>query len=187
MHVYFHPQIIAYDGSQLSSLWAYRTFGLLGESIVSFRGPCRVDFAHMVDVEDLKNRSPIYGSDMLHFVVEHFDHDLEKAVLRQRLLVAVARDILEEKAGVKLLRRGDDLFFQERKLSISIATASPVSTMMHFALNISPEGTPVPAAGLIEMGFSPQDIPGLAEGIGQAYALEIQGVLMARCKVRGVT
>lgn len=187
MHVYFHPQAITYDGTQLSSLWAYRTFGLLGESIISFRGPCRVDFTHMVDVEDLKNRSPIYGSDMLHFIAEHFDHDLEKAVLRQHLLIAVAKDILEEKAGVKLLRRGDDLFLHGRKLSISIATASPVSTMIHFALNVTPEGTPVPAAGLVEMGFSPQEVPVLAETIGQAYALEMQGVLRARCKVRGVT
>lgn len=186
MHVYFCPQTICYDGTQLSSLWAYRTFGLLGDSIVGFRGPCCVEFTHMVDIEDLKARSPIYGSDMLHFIIEHFDHDLEKAVLRQRLLVAITKDLLE-KQGVSLQRTGDDLYFQGRKLSISIATATPVSTMIHLALNISTEGTPVPTAGLVEMGFHPEQVPVLAKEIGQAYAQEMQSILEARCKVRGVT
>lgn len=185
MHVYFAPQTILYDGTQLSSLWAYRSFGLLGDSIVAFRGPCRVQFKHMVDLEDVRAQSPIYGDDMLHFIVEHFDHDLERAVLRQRLLVAIIREILEQK-GYGLQRSGDDLYYQDRKLSISIATTTPVSTMIHTALNITAENTPVPAAGLVELGWPVAQIPELAGEIGRAYADEMQNVQRSRCKVRGV-
>ncbi len=185
MHVYFVPQTILYDGTQLSSLWAYRSFGLLGDSIVGFRGPCRVHFDHMVDLEDVRVQSPIYGDDMLHFIVEHFDHDLEKAVLRQRLLVTIIKEILEKrKPGLQ--RAGDDLYYEERKLSISIATATPVSTMIHTALNITAENTPVPAAGLVELGWPVASIPELAQEIGRTYADEMQGVIRSRCKVRGV-
>ncbi|MGB9802611.1 DUF366 family protein [Desulfofundulus sp.] len=185
MHVYFVPHTILYDGTQLTSLWAYRSFGLLGDSIVAFRGPCRVHFEHMVDLEDVRKQSPIYGDDMLHFIVEQFDHDLERAVLRQRLLTAIIKEILEQK-GHGLKRAGDDLYYQERKLSISIATSTPVSTMIHMALNITAENTPVPAVGLVELGWPVALIPELAKAIGQAYADEMQGVKHSRCKVKGV-
>ncbi|HHW43687.1 DUF366 family protein [Desulfofundulus thermobenzoicus] len=185
MHVHFVPDTIIYDGTQLSSLWAYRTFGLLGDSIVSFRGPCRLDFNHMVDVEDVLARSPIYGEDMLHFIVEHFDGDLEKTVTRQRLLVVIIKEILEEK-GITLKRSGDDLYHHQRKLSISIATATPISTMIHTALNVTAKDTPIPATGLVELGYAAERVPALAREIGQAYAAETASIHRARCKVRGV-
>lgn len=185
MHVFFVNEPILYDGTQLSSLWAYRSFGLLGDSIVAFRGPCRLDFDHMVDLEDVRAKSPIYGADMLHFIVEHFEHDLERAVLRQRLLVVILKETIE-KNGPGLFRSGDDLYFDGRKLSISIATVTPVSTMIHTALNITAENTPVPAIGLVELGWTVEQIPALAKEIGRAYAEEMQGIRRARCKVRGV-
>jgi len=94
------PEIVPYNGRQLSSLWAYRTWGVKGDSIIGFRGPCDIDFADMIDLEDVLSRSAIYSPDMLHFIVEHFDHDLEKGVLKQRLLIAIIKETLES-AGVR--------------------------------------------------------------------------------------
>ena len=74
-----HP----YDGTPLHSRWAERTFGVEGDSIVVFRGPCDVPPENIVDLEDLRAGSRIAGPDMLHFIVEQFERDLEKAVLRQ--------------------------------------------------------------------------------------------------------
>ncbi|MDD4239045.1 MAG: DUF366 family protein, partial [Desulfotomaculaceae bacterium] len=74
----FIPETITYNGTQLSSHWAFRSMGLLGDSIVSFQGPCRVMLAEMVDLEDVRKNAPIFSHNMLHFIVEHFDMDLEK-------------------------------------------------------------------------------------------------------------
>lgn len=185
MQSLFVPEIILYDGTQLSSLWAYRTWGIQGDSIISFRGPCRVDFKEMVDMEDVLKRSPIYSPDMLHFIVEHFDQDLEKAVLRQRLLVVIIKEILES-GQVRIKRSGDDLYINEHKLSISIATVTPVSTMIHTGLNISRESVPVKAACLLESGWEQGQLPALAAEICQLYINEVRDVYLARCKVRGV-
>lgn len=185
MHFYYCDKKIEYNGKQLSSLWAYRNFHLQGDSIISFRGSCRIQFTEMVDLEDVLARSPIYGSDMLHFIVEHFDRDLEKMVLRQRLLIAIIKEVLE-KDGHRLTRAGDDLYIDERKLSISIATSTPVSVMAHAALNIDSRGTPVPAIGLGDLGYPEGDIPALAREICGLYTAEMEGVRLARCKVRGV-
>jgi len=183
---HFIRQSLLYDGTALSPLWAYRTLGLQGDSIVSFRGPCRLDFTHMVDMEDVLQQSPIYGDDMLHFIVEHFDGNLEQTILRQRLLVVLIAEIVSSR-GHLLHREGDDLYFDGRKLSISIATVTPVSTMIHTALNVTAENTPVPAVGLVELGWSGEEVPVLAARICSAYAAEMEGIKMARCKVRSVS
>ncbi|MFZ5597249.1 MAG: DUF366 family protein [Bacillota bacterium] len=183
MHVYCHDEKITYTGDQLSSLWAYKNFGLQGDSIVCFRGPCSISFSSMVDLEDVLACSPIYGPDMLHFVVEHFERGLEKAVLRQRLLIAIIKDAI---GRPDLERRGDDLYMGSKKLSISIATSTPVSVMIHAALNVITEGTPVETAGLMEMGYAEEDIMPLGMKICRLYDLEMSSVRMARCKVRGV-
>lgn len=186
MRTLYLRENLTYDGSQLSSLWAFRHLGLQGDSIVAFRGPCRVEREALVDVADYLASSIIYSPDMLHFLVEHFEQDLEKGVLRQRLLVVIAKEILEKK-GVKLLeRRGDDLFSEDRKLSVSVATITPVSVMIHLGLNVRAEGAPVKAVGLLELGLREEEIGELAEAIMEAYAGETKGVFLARCKVRGV-
>jgi len=46
--------------TQLSSPWAFRNFGLLGDSIVCFRGPCRVELSEMVDLEAFRKKAPIF-------------------------------------------------------------------------------------------------------------------------------
>lgn len=176
----------SYDGTQLRSLWAFRHYNLQGDSIVSFRGPCRVELDDLVDMRDVLDGGFIYSPDMIHFIAEHFDTDLEKAVYRQRLLVSLARDFLTPRAR-PITRAGDDLFVGPRKLSVSIATVSPVSTLIHTALNINAEGAPVAAVGLRELGFeNGAAIYDLAHRICRAYADEVHDIFMARCKVRGV-
>ena len=178
-----------YDGTQLCAHWAYRTRGLAGDSIVAFRGPCRVSFEKMVDLADVLAQSPIYGPDMLHLIVEHFDLELEKTIFRQRLLICLIKEILEaerERAVQGIVRDGDDLYIDERKLSISIATITPVSTMIHTGLNLRSGGVPVKAVGLLELGWTEKEIPGLAEQICRKYVAELQSVRLARCKVKGV-
>ncbi|MGB9791059.1 MAG: DUF366 family protein [Thermacetogeniaceae bacterium] len=187
MQKLYLKQELAYDGTQLCSHFAYRNFGILGDVIFAFQGPCRVGLGEMVDLEDVRDGLFIYSPRMLSFIVEHFKADLEEAVLRQRLLVALAAELLRSlspQAKEGLVRRGDDLFLDGRKLSVSIATVSPVSSLIHFGINVLTEGTPVPTAGLAELGVEPADF---AERLMDAYVEECAGIEKARCKVRWVT
>jgi len=183
---HFINETITYDGTQLSSLWAFRNFGWQGDSIVSFRGPCRVNLTEMVDLEDVRKDSPIYSTDMLHFIAEHFELDLEKTIFRQRLLIAIIKDVIENTADIKLLRSGDDLYYGEKKLSVSIATLSPVSSMIHTGLNITSKDVPVAAVGLAELGIAENQVAHLGEHICSLYTRECRDIRLARCKVRGV-
>ncbi|MDI6709451.1 MAG: DUF366 family protein [Bacillota bacterium] len=185
MHVHLVPDSLTYDGTQLRPHWAFRRFRLQGDSIVTFRGPCRVELEHMVDLQDVLDEAPIFSPDMLHFIVEHFDTDLQRGILRQRLLIALIREILAERGG-PINRRGDDLFVGGLKLSVSIATVSPMSTLIHTGLNVRTEGVPVPAVGLTQLGWADVEIQELAARIARNYAEEMAGVHLARCKVRGV-
>lgn len=175
-----------YDGTQLGSLWAFRNFGFQGDSIVSFRGSCDVSIKHMVDLADVRANDSIYSEDMLHFIVEHFDMDLEKTIVRQRLLISIIKELLEELTGCKLKRSGDDLYLNTRKLSVSIATLSPVSSMIHTGINISSKNTPVPTVSTLDLGWPVTHCQELATEIANRYAAEMDSIKLARCKVRGV-
>lgn len=92
---------------------------------------------------------------MVNFICEFFDcqpANMRIIYLRQRLLVMIFREILFEK-GVMTTREGDDIFIDNRKLSISIATASLSSMKIHFALNLEDKGTPddVDTIGLFDI------------------------------------
>ena len=81
---------------------------------------------------------------MVNFICEFFDQqptNMRIAYLRQRLLVMIFREILTE-YGVATTREGDDIFVDNRKLSISIASVSLSSAKIHFALNLEDKGTP---------------------------------------------
>src|SRR5258708_7976068 len=100
----------------------------------------------MVDGEDKLAKSEIRSASMLHFIVEKFATPLFPAVLMQRLLASLCFDAIRECVPAlahEFTRDGDDIFWQDRKLSISIATVSPVSALVHFAVNISNINTPV--------------------------------------------
>jgi len=182
MHTKIVPGVLKYDGSQLSSLWAFRNYDLQGDSIVAFIGPCEVR-EHLVDLEDVKADAFIYSENMLHFIIEHFEMDLEKTIYRQRLFISIIAEELREQ-GLNPVRSGDDIFINNAKLSVSIATLSPVSTLIHTGLNITGKGAPVKAIGLGEVGIaSPEKF---AEKIIARYVDEVADIRMARCKVRGV-
>ena len=176
------PRPLAYDGAALSPLWAYRTLGLKGPSAVAFAGPCRVDLSGLVDQEDLRRRAPISSLNMLHVILEDFSSDLEGAVWRQRLLTAIALDLLRTRPGTQGIRRdGDDLYDGPAKLSVSIATVTPVSAKIHFGINVSSKGTPVRTRGLADYAVP---VAPFAKKLLAAYAREWTGVQDARFKVR---
>lgn len=176
---YYNMDPLLYDGANLQSLYAYKTFNLNGPSIVSFCGPCRVD-EHLVDFEDKKNNAFIRSENMLHFIIEHFDIGLTETIFRQRLFIAIIKDLLP--VGIK--RQGDDLYWEDGKLSVSIATASPISTLIHIGLNISNRNTPVKTASLEQLRIFPEPF---ARAAMTAYQSELSDIAFARCKVRGVS
>lgn len=179
------PKNEAYDGTQLKPLRAYLEMGLLGDSIYAWKGSCRIPFEHMVDGEDLREGSAIEGSMMLHLIAEIFDQDLIAGVCLQRLIADQARALIEERTSKKILlrRSGDDLYLDDRKLSISIATRSTNSVLVHFALNVSNEGTPVPTCSLEDFGIEPEPFAvDLMEGVSKEW----RSIREATWKVRPV-
>jgi hypothetical protein len=183
MQTLFSEENLKYDGSQLASHFAYRRFGLLGDSCVAFLGPCEVALPAMVDLEDVRRQAPIFSREMLHFVAESFAFDLKAAGAFQRLMVATVQAELTRRGLAQVRRRGDDLYVGDGKLSVSIATVSPVSTLIHLGLNVVGEGAPVRAVGLQDLGMDPGDFGGFCL---KAFAEEYQGILRATTKVRSV-
>ncbi|MBR6928496.1 MAG: DUF366 family protein, partial [Methanobrevibacter sp.] len=71
----------------------------------------------------------------------------------------IFREILTE-YGVRTKREGDDIFVDDRKLSISIASVSLSSAKIHFALNLEDKGTPsdVETIGLYDIKIDDNQI-----------------------------
>ena len=171
---------IDYDGTQLSPHWIFKRCDLLGDAVVAFLGKANVDIAHMVDLSDVKANAPIYSPRMLHFVGEWFIDSLDRAILLQHLFAGEIYELLLEQGIGSLTRKGNDIFFKSRKVSVSIATKSPLSTLMHTGINIETEGTPVPTAGLKELGIEPFDF---AERVLRRFSADWEGWEKARRKV----
>ncbi len=190
LHTALLPGSIPYTGSELAPHWIARRTGIFAHSIVAFRGACSVRTEEMVDMEDRFANAHIQAAEMLHFLGEWFDGSLELAVARQRLLIAgfseVLRRHLPPAQAAQLYRRGNDLYFGDvqdetaSKLSVSIVTASPVSTLFHFGVNIDPLGAPIRAIGLKELGV---DSEALAHEVLSAWQNEWESMAKARCKV----
>lgn len=175
-----------YDGSQLRSLYAYLSHSVHGDSIVAWQGACHINWDKMVDGEDLLDRSEIRGSHMLHFIIEKFEANLLSMVSLQRLFASEALEVLREMAPSKtqgMRREGDDLWMGQKKLSISIATLSPISGLVHFALNIKNEGTPVETLSLSDLQVDAKDF---AVKLGEKFAREVEQILYATRKVKWV-
>jgi hypothetical protein len=188
MKTHFSDKKMAYDGTQLRSLFAYLQFSVLGDSVVSWVGPCDVSFEHMVDGEDLLAKSEIRGSEMVHFIVEKFDIDLFAAVALQRLMTSLALDVIRQASPNKEMtnlmhRDGDDIFYKGQKLSISIATKSATSTLIHFAVNVVNDGTPVPTLCLGDLQITPQTF---SHNLMERFSCEADSILNATRKVKYV-
>ncbi len=185
----FLEQQFKYDGTQLRSLFAYMNYGVLGDSIVSWVGPCDISFDHMIDGEDIRAQSAIRGGQMVHFITEMFGLNLSNGVAVQRLTTAIAIEVLRKLSPLhelaqSLRRDGDDIFAGDRKLSISIATVSPVSALIHFAVNVTNEGTPVKTLALQDLQIEPNSF---AKSLMESFCSEMLSIHQATCKVRPAT
>ena len=103
-------------------------------------------------------------------------------------------DVIEElKPELFISRLGDDLYIEveaeegeeeNRKLTVSVATASPISSMIHLGINVSSENTPVPTLGLEDLGVPVDEF---IIKVLQNFINEMKGLEEARSKVRGVS
>lgn len=175
---------VKYEGWQLAPHWIYKNYKIQGDATVAFRGECEVKLTEMVDIEDVINNEPIYSKDMLSFISEQFNIGLVEGVFRQRLLICIIKEALE-KRGFVIRRSGDDLFYNDKKLTVSIATKSVNSILIHTGINVDSDGAPVKASGLIsDLGLS--DIKEFAKEVLDKYNEEIEDIVLASTKVRGV-
>jgi hypothetical protein len=178
----FEEKKIDYDGSQLRSQWILEKFGMRGDACVSFIGGCDVKPEYMIDLEDLHQGNEIRSQKMLHFIIEVFRNDILTSILIQRLLVYIVKEVISNKAGGDIIQRtGDDLFYKERKLSVSIATVSPISSLIHLGLNITSEDTPVPTSCLSELSIDPFK---MAEEVLNKFSKEYKTIVNSILKVR---
>jgi hypothetical protein len=177
---------IKYDGSQIESLWAY-SMGIKGDSIVIFHGPMDVTFENMKDFEDRKTGKTIRGDDLIHIIVERFDSpaSIRLAYYMQRILMVNIRDVLL-KHGVNTTRNGDDLFIDDRKLTVSIATAGVSSEKIHCGINITRAGTPddVRTAALEDLEI--KDWESLSKEIAETFLHETEDIEEDIIKTKGI-
>ena len=175
---------IKYEGWQLSPHWIYKNFKIQGDATVAFIGECEVKLDEMVDIEDVINNEPIYSKSMLSFISEQFNVNLVEGVFRQRLLICKIKEALEAR-GIFVVRSGDDLFVNGKKLTVSIATKSLTSILIHTGVNIDSTDAPVKACGLTnDLGIT--DIEKFALDVMKNYSEEIDDIILASTKVRGV-
>ncbi|MCK9151461.1 DUF366 family protein [Methanobacterium alcaliphilum] len=177
-----------YDGSPIQPLWALDKYGIKGSSIISWMGPMEIKAENIVDVEDVGLE--IKSDNMAHFIVEHFDcqpADIRICYHRQRILVMLLKEELRS-FGIECKRRGDDLFVNSKKLTVSIATISPTSMKIHLGMNITSEGTPddVKTIGFFECNESlnEKDIVNLINNVSKNYIDEINDIEQDITKTR---
>lgn len=170
-----------YTGSQIAPNWAANKFSNLNktdDALVVMRGSMDVSKEEMVDLEDLENNKEIKGGDLIHFIIEHYDtSSIEIAYLRQRLFACIVCEILKRNK-IKINRKGDDLFVNNKKLSVSVATSGKNSIKIHFGINATSKGTPtyVETIGLDDIGFNEIEIEKFTDEICEKYIGEIEKI-----------
>lgn len=166
-----------YDGSQINPSWAFQEFKVKDSTIVSWIGPMNILGDNLIDYEDVG--LDIKGNKMLHFIVEHFDEqpgNLRLIYHRQRILVMITRDILQ-RYGINTTQDGDDIFINNKKLSVSIASASISSMKIHFALNVTTKGTPDDVeTSALEDNMDLTDLNKLQDEIANTYVHFIEDI-----------
>ena len=173
---------ITYSGSELRSAWVGEQIGFAGDAAIGFIGPCNVPTENLVDMDDASAGTFIKAASMAHVLIEHPGCALAECVLRQRLLVAILVELLRERT-IECRRDGDDLYVQDRKLTVSIAAPSPASSLIHLGINVDPEGAPVPAIGLDALAIDARE---LLDNLLERYAREMESCEHATGKVRAV-
>ncbi|GEM_PF-629188 len=161
---YYTDENIDYIGDQLHSLFNFKTANMIGDSVFAFEGKMDVKTDHMVDIEDVKENDYIWSPKALNFIIEIFNINIETAVLYQRAFMQICTNVLkdilaESNIIVYLVKlKGDDILVKTldgevwKKLSVSIATVSHISGLIHVGINIDTDmNIPVPAIGLQEL------------------------------------
>ena len=190
----FIEEKMAYTGPELRPHFILEKFKVQGSAVTAFIGPCEVKTEHLVDWEDKIANDFIRSKLMVHFLGEFFGPSLSEGVLYQRLFMAIAGQEIARTAGKVITRSGDDLFWNDgkidRKLSVSIVTASPVSRLLHSGINLDATGAPVAAAGLFDLGIGAAHdlvpVKDLTMRILKAFTEEAEGIEWACAKVRPV-
>jgi len=179
-------QPLRYDGLQLCTAFVTtHAPDVAGRDDVMllFEGEADVPREHLVDLEDAEAGAVIYSPTMAHVILEHPGLALPEAVWRQRVLVRLAAQWISSRSGVAVDVRGNDLYVGTGKLSVSVVTRSPRGSLLHFAVNVDIEGTPVVAAGLRDLRIRPREF---LVAVARLYADELQSVAHAAGKVRPV-
>lgn len=191
LEVWVSDRKFPYTGRELRNHFVLSEFGKKGSAIVAWRGACEVPTHHLVDWEDRLAEDRIDAGEMVHFIGEFFESSLREAVWMQRLFIALLKEVIEEKALSlsfplgPIQRRGDDLFWDSRKLTVSIVAPSLVSQLLHVGVNVDPAGASVPAVGLRELLPSVEPLE-IAREVLERFADEVRSVNWAICKVRSV-
>jgi hypothetical protein len=176
-----------YDGSQLHHAFAYEKAGVLGATICYFKGKANVK-KYLVDLEDSFANDFIKSKEMWHFIIEIPGATITEMVVWQRLFISMCVDILKEECkGFIITRRGDDIMVGNRKLSVSIATLSRFSGLIHIGVNIKVgEGCPVDAIGLSDCTKEGYSLIFGGKGMADTFAKEYDDVKKATYKVKEV-
>ena len=216
MNSKFIEETVPYNGVELRSGWIRERFGIEGDAIVAFHGPCSVKGDALVDLEDLEAGLTVEGESMLHFIAEISGIGLPGIAFLQRLLCIIAGRAVKEACGLtveetrsrvveeacgrarddepgesapcEIRRDGDDLYVGEGKLSVSIATVSPESgPPEHGLIHL---GLNISKAGVPVRAACLEDLDidyrRLAPRILAGFAREVEGGLHASRKVKRV-
>ena len=176
-----------YDGSQLKHCLAYEYRAVLGPSICFFIGTADVK-KHLVDLEDSFAGDFIKSERMAHFIIEIPNIGIQEAVVWQRLFIRmIAREIGKDTENLEIEINGDDIMLAGDKLSVSIATLSRFSGLIHVGINIhAGKDCPVPAIGLADItnGFGIfTDEHAWTQYIAHIFADEYTDIVNATYKV----
>ena len=180
LEIKYLDEKINYDGSQLAPHWIYKKTGIMGDAAVSFIGSCDVTDDEMADLEDLLQHKTIKADRMVHFIIELFGRDCLFATAVQCLFISEIQNLLLSH-DIAVKKDGDDLFVGKGKLSISIASVSPVSALIHIGINISNNGTPVQTSALEDFNIDPKTFSSAAL---KRFNYEFTRIILAASKVR---
>lgn len=178
----FLTEEFSYTGPELRSLFLYEQ-GLKGDGILSWIGPCDVKTSGLVDAEDRVTNGFIKSKKMVHFLCEFFHKDIFFGICVQRLMAEMVIDVLEGLSDKVCTRKGDDIYIEGEKLNVSIATVSPLSSLIHFGVNVDAEGAPVEAIGLKDLNVEPVVF---VNACLEKFEFELEGIYQASVKVQSV-
>ncbi len=175
---------IDYDGSQLHHAFAYEEGGELGATICYFEGAANV-LEHLVDLEDFLAHDFIKSELMQHFIIEVPEATITEMVVWQRFFICMCIDVLRSSSqGFTFTRKGDDIMVGPNKLSVSIATLSRFSGLIHVGINISVgDGCPVAAIGIADLITDSSIVNEFGKTVAQKFVNEYEDIKAATYKV----